>query len=156
MERHNASLNWQDRTISLNSEHCQHHCLHEGGGRPMLVPCANTNTAEEVTLATVSAEEFARLTHIGNDSFAILHIPTYVDEEAEHAAALQKAVEDVIGPCLTTPPLELAAISQADIDKFMDKDRVYTDPLAVLPPQYRKFANVFSRSAADQLPPHRP
>ena len=156
MERHNDSPNWQDRTISLHLEHWRHHCLHEGGGRPMLVPCANTNTAEEITLAAVSAEEFARLTHIGNDSFAILHIPTYVDEEAEHVAALQKAVEDVTGPRLTTPPLGLTAISQADIDKFMDKDRVYTDPLTVLPPQYREFANVFSRSAADQLPPHRP
>jgi len=84
---------------------------YDGGGRPMLVPCANTNTAEEITLAAVSAEEFARLTHIENDAFAILHIPTYVDEEAEHVSALQKAVEDVTGPRLTTHSLELTAIS---------------------------------------------
>lgn len=77
----------------------------------MLVPYVNTNTAKEVILVTVSAKEFARLIYIRNDSFTILYIPTYVDKEAKYAAALQKAIKDVIGPYLITPPLELVAIS---------------------------------------------
>lgn len=65
----------------------------------MLVPYANTNTAEEVILVEVSTKEFARLTYIRNDAFAILHIPTYDDEELTR-----------IYPEPPPLPLELSAI----------------------------------------------
>jgi len=49
----------------------------------MLVPYTNANTAEEVILVEVSAEEFTYLIYVRNDAFAILYIPTYINKEAK-------------------------------------------------------------------------
>ncbi|TIA47146.1 hypothetical protein D6C77_10332 [Aureobasidium pullulans] len=142
MERHNASLDWQQRTISLHLDHCRHHCLKTGGGLPMLVPCANTNKPilpkEPFSIQEATAEEFAQLAHAGHETYALLHIA--IDEQAEQEAALREAANDLCG---------------ADIEKFMDV-KTFSDPATLLPAHYKQFADVFSRSSADSLPKHRP
>jgi hypothetical protein len=154
MGRHNACPDWEKCTITLHSDHCRHHCLRAGGGRPMTVPCADSNTSDPVDVAEATTENSARLAHNGNEMFAILHIQRYVDPELEQQSALRRAAEELTGePC--PPPLEFSAMSQIAIDKFTDKNRTVTDPLTVLPPQYRESADVFSLSSADQLLSHR-
>ncbi|KAG9564216.1 hypothetical protein KCU71_g4900, partial [Aureobasidium melanogenum] len=176
MEDHDATLSWSDRTVLLNSNHCRHHYLRTGGGRPMLAPYANTNSAEPLSVAKASAEEFARLAHNRNEAFAFMYIPTYIDERTEQEAALhiaamrlehgderteQEAALHIVamrlkhGDDYQDHELNISAITQADIDKFMTK-KPETDVLETLPPQYRQFANMFSKTEADKLPPHRP
>src|SRR6266516_2610558 len=47
------------------------------------------------------------------------------------------------------------AISMADIEKAL-RPKLKTDPRKVLPPQYHRWLEVFSKEQADRLPPHRP
>jgi hypothetical protein len=138
LECHNASLDWHNRTLALRSDHCRHHCLQ--GGREMLVPCANSNTDRPFSLSEATAEEFAQLAHQGNETLAFLYLDDF-SPSPEPAA---------------TNDVHLSAITQADLDKFLDKGMSPTDPLSVLPPHYHEYSDVFSRSAADELPPHRP
>jgi len=57
-------------------------------------------------------------------------------------------------PHIDQQPVDLMAISQAKIVRSLSKS--YTDSREKLPQQYMDYVNVFSRKAADQLPPHRP
>ena len=45
----------------------------------MVIPCANSNIDGPLDIAKVDAEEFARLTHHGNEAFALLHIQQFND-----------------------------------------------------------------------------
>ncbi|THZ62800.1 hypothetical protein D6C85_09139 [Aureobasidium pullulans] len=159
IERHDASPDWTQRTITLNSDHCRTHCLE--GGRTMLVPCANTHDVRpdgELDISEATAEEFARLAHAGYETHALVYVPMNDDEPLDACCADTNPdhIHRVIaGTSRDEPePVNLMAISQDDMDKFLNK--TYTDPREKLPEHYMDYVDVFSRQSADQLPPHRP
>lgn len=145
MKKHNVKLDLRDRSVSFSPDSCGPQCLPcrlgctVYGSEPKRV--THTAVIDGISISTVSLSEFC------DD----LQDPQGIDEAVLlWPKGNQPSCEDE-----EPHSLNCSALNSEDFEKFMSK-KPDTDPLSKLPEYLHDFADVFSRPASEELPPHRP
>jgi len=138
LQDHNPQINWKERAVSFNAAEClERGCLHKG--RPCTVYESGyipPLTGSGLDIATISARAFFHLAR-KSDHHGFMLTPK--DNEKYFCASTTNAV--------TTD----------DYDTFMKGKPTYSraELLARVPAQFHSEIEVFIKSNADKLPPHR-
>lgn len=145
MKKHNIKPDFRDRSILFSPDSCGPRCL------PCRLPCL------------VYGSQPKRVTHsaiIDGISISTVSIGEFCDDLAEDGASeafvfWPKEQDKPESEDEEPHALNCSALNPEDFDKFMNR-KSDTDPLSKLPQYLHEFADVFSKPASEQLPPHRP
>jgi hypothetical protein len=140
-EQHEPTAGWKNRTLTLDSEHCISHCIHDK--KPFMMKSrSNTSkmsspsmdaTCQEHDICAVSAEAFVKMAMRGDHEVMVINPEDFA---------------------------ELSAISSEDYKAFMSKmlkeHPSQEEVKKLVRPEYHDYLDRWDYKAADKTPPRRP
>ena len=169
LQRHNPVVDWRLRTMSFDPETCRACQV----TRPIVVslvaptsPRAPSPSPQPAHAPPPSLLPSPRPAHApppspppaqcapSLDIRLIGAVPFARQASRSKTEVFTARYSDVCKALLQKDPLALCAAKAADIAKALE-DKPRPDPKTLLPSEFHDFLDVFSRQAADRLPPHR-
>ena len=150
LRRHNPVVDWRARTMTFLPEFCKECRVTRRHTTPLIHPEPPLPAPSLSPSNSAPAPAPPPL-----DVKLIGAVPFVRQARNRNVEVFTARYSDVCKALLHKDPLALQAASSADIAKALE-DKPRPDPKSLLPPEFHEFLDVFSRQAADKLPPHRP
>ena len=150
-KKHNPRIDYQNDTVTFDSESCRENCKHYGRTVP-LHPSDHPDPTEDDRSQPVATGCDPPSTKIERTQKGTERTPPRV--ALVGAAAFAYACNQ--------PETELYLMTMNEICKTIHVSAQETDTrepesdLSTIPPEYHEFADLFSKKKADELPPHQP
>ena len=148
LQRHNPVVDWKSHEMTFSPSFCQACRVTRPVTVQLVRPSADLSPPHSPPKPVQSPPPVLDIRLIGAVPFAR-------QARGRGAEVFTARYSDVCKALSRADSLSLCA-SAADVAKALEDKPPPPDPKTLLPPEFHEFLDVFSRQAADTLPPHRP